>query len=566
MKFEEYPLRVLSLKRVEKKLGEAILNLQNSKTPKDALATIRKLSRYADDLSTDMTIISIRYSLDTENKIYQKAQNKTDEISPLIANYFNQWSKVLVASPFRKELEEKLGKYYFEMIESSLKSFDEKIVPELIQENKLDSEYSKILGSAQIDFKGEVLNLSQIGKYAIDKDRKTRHDATAAIDKWFGENEAEIARIYDELVHLRDQMAKKLGFKNFVELGYLRLGRLDYDAKMVENYRKQIAETAVPLSQKLYKRQAKRLGMKMSDMATYDFNLSFLSGNPKPVGESKDLIATATKMYDDMSKETGEFFHFMLDNHLLDLEARKGKAPGGYMTYMPRYKAPFIFSNFNGTEGDVNVLTHEVGHAFQGYLSKDIKIPEYRSPTYEACEIHSMSMEFFAWPYMDGFFGKDADKYLFSHLEGAVQFLPYGITIDEFQHWVYENPNATHVERCAKFSEIEKRYTPHKRYVDSPTFEKGGTWMRQSHVFGSPFYYIDYTLAQVVAMQFFVEMRKNKEKAWKKYVKLCKFGGKEPFVGLLQKNKLRNPFEDGNVKKVLDPVAKVLASFDDSKM
>jgi M3 family oligoendopeptidase len=267
-----------------------------------------------------------------------------------------------------------------------------------------------------------------------------------------------------------------------------------------------------------------------------------------------------------MSKETGEFFHFMLENHLLDLEARKGKAPGGYMTYMPRYKAPFIFSNFNGTEGDVNVLTHEVGHAFQGYLSSNIKIPEYRNPTLEACEIHSMSMEFFAWPYMDQFFRKDAQKYLFSHLEGAVQFLPYGITIDEFQHWVYENPNATHEERCAKFSEIEKTYTPHKHYVDCPTFEKGGLWMKQTHVFGSPFYYIDYTLAQVVAMQFFVEMRKNKEKAWKKYVKLCKFGGKEPFVGLLKKNSLRNPFENGNVKKVLGPVSKVLNSFDDSKM
>lgn len=566
MKFEEYPLRVPSLKRVEKKIGKFITDLQECKTIKKGLPVIRRFNRYMDDLGTDVTIISIRYSLNTQDSVYQKAQDRVDEISPMISGLVNKWNKTIVKVPFKKELDEKFGHYYFQMIESSLKAFDEKIIPELVQENKLSSEYNKVLGSAQIDFRGEKLNLSQIGKYTTDKDRATRHDASVALDKWFGENEKDISRIYDELVHLRNNMAKKLGFKNFVELGYLRLGRCDYDAKMVKNYRAQIAETAVPLSQKLYKRQAKRLGMKMKDMATYDFNLSFLTGNPKPAGDSDYLVKVATKMYDDMSTETSQFFHFMLDNHLMDLEARKGKAPGGYMTYMPRYKAPFIFSNFNGTEGDVNVLTHEVGHALQGYLSADIKVPEYRSPTLESCEIHSMSMEFFAWPYMDGFFKKDAEKYCFSHLEGAVEFLPYGITIDEFQHWVYENPNATHLERCAKFSEIEKAYTPHKKWVDCPTFAKGAYWMRQSHVFGSPFYYIDYTLAQVAAMQFFVEMRKNQEKAWKKYVKLCKFGGKLPFVGLLNKNHLRNPFEDGNVKKVLRPVAKVLDEFDDSKM
>lgn len=566
MKFEEYPLRIPSFKRVEKKIEKFILDFKNSKSAKEAQSVIKRFNRFEDDLSTDITIISIRYSLNIEDPVYQKAQDKVDEISPLISNLMNNWNKELLKTPFRKELEQKFGKYYFEMIENSLKAFDEKIIPELIQENKLDSEYSKIVGSAQIDFRGEKLNLSQLGKFTSDKDRETRREASIAFDKWLGEQEGEIAGIYDELVHLRDTMAKKLGFKNFVELGYLRLGRLDYDSKMVAKYREQVAESAVPLSQKLYKRQAKRLGMKEKDMAHYDYNLSFLSGNPTPAGDSKYLVDTAKKMYDDMSKETSEFFNFMLENHLLDLETRKGKAPGGYMTYMPRYKAPFIFSNFNGTEGDVNVLTHEVGHALQGYLSAGIKIPEYRSPTMEACEIHSMSMEFFTWPYMNDFFKKDSEKYLFSHLEGAVEFLPYGISIDEFQHWVYENPNATHDERCQKFREIEKKYTPHKHYDELPTFNKGGYWMRQGHIFGSPFYYIDYTLAQVVAMQFLVEMRKNKEKAWKKYVKLCKFGGKEPFVGLLEKNHLRNPFEEGNVKKVLNPISKILDEFDDSKM
>ena len=188
------------------------------------------------------------------------------------------------------------------------------------------------------------------------------------------------------------------------------------------------------------------------------------------------------------------------------------------------------------------------------------------NPTLEACEIHSMSMEFFAWPYMDGFFGKDAEKYKYSHLADSIEFLPYGITIDEFQHWVYEHPNATHDERCAAYKEIESRYTPHKKYDECPTLNKGTWWMRQSHIFGTPFYYIDYTLAQVVAFQFAVENMKNHEKTWKKYIKLCKMGGKYPFLELLERNHLRNPFIDGNIRKVIKPLTKVLKGFDTTKM
>jgi M3 family oligoendopeptidase len=405
-----------------------------------------------------------------------------------------------------------------------------------------------------------------MGKFSTDKDRDTRREASIAVDKFFAEHEKEIGDIYSKLVILRDTAAKKLGYKSFTELGYLSLGRVDYDAKMVANYRKQIAESVVPVAQKLYKQQAKRIGIPFNKMYAFDYNLSFLSGNPKPVGDSKKLVELASEMYDDMSIESGKFFHLMKDHHLLDLDARPGKAPGGYMTYLPLYHFPFIFSNFNGTQGDVNVLTHEVGHAFQGYLSGNIKPSDFRSPGLETCEIHSMSMEFFAWPYMDKFFGKDDDKYRYSHLADAIEFLPYGISIDEFQHWVYEHPTATHEERCKVWLDIQSRYEPHKKYIDeTPCFKHGAAWIRQSHIFGTPFYYIDYTLAQVVAFQFLVEMRNDQPKAWKKYVKLCKCGGRYPFVQTLKKNHLRNPFEDGNVKKVVKPLVKILNSFDDSK-
>lgn len=566
LKFEEIPIKKFSFKAIEKKLNVLIAQLKEAKEYKEGLKVINAFERFMSHLQTNVTVISIRYSLNTQDEKIAKAQDQVDEMMPLVSNIINEWNKVLIKVPFRKELENKYSPYYFQIIENSLKSFDEKIIPELIQINKLSSQYDKVMGSAQIEFRGSTYNISQMGKFASSKDRETRREASIKVDEFFQNHEQEIGDIYSELVLLRDKAAKKLGFKDFTELGYLSLGRVDYDAKMVAKYREQIAQEVVPVAQKLYKSQAKRIGIPFKKMYSYDYNLSFLNGNPEPIGDPDYLVESATKMYHEMSKESGEFFEFMKKHHLLDLVARPGKQPGGYMTFLDDYKFPFIFSNFNGTEHDVNVLTHEVGHAFQGYLSRNIKPSDFRSPTLEACEIHSMSMEFFAWPWMKSFFGEKADQYRYSHLCDAIEFLPYGITIDEFQHWVYAHPNATHLERCAAYQEIERKYTPHKVYPDEMKAAKhGGWWMRQSHIFGTPFYYIDYTLAQVCAFQFLVEMTKNQPKAWKKYVKLCKCGGKYPFVHLLEKNHLRNPFIEGNVKKVIRPLKKILSQFDESK-
>ena len=563
LKFEDFPLHMPNEKKIVAKLDSLVKELEECGSFLTAKPVIKRWNKYMEELQTDGTIISVRYSLDTRDPVYKKAQDKLDEIYPVVSNYATRFEKILLKAKYRKDAEAAFGSYLFKMYESHQKSFDEKIIPELIEENKLTSKYDEIMGGAQIEFRGEVYNTSQLGKFLSDSDRATRKEAAQAFDKWLGEHEQEIADIYDKLVKLRHKMAKELGFKNFVDLGYLKLGRTDYDSKKVAGYREQIKAEVVPVCQKLYKVQMKNLGIKNPQY--YDYNLSFKSGNPLPKGGTQDLVNAAKHMYEDMSKESGEFINFMIDHHLMDLEARAGKAPGGYMTTFPKYKAPFIFSNFNGTDGDVNVLTHEGGHAFQGYLSADIKIPEYQSPTLESCEIHSMSMEFFAWPYMEDFFGEDAEKYKYSHLTGAIEFLPYGITIDEFQHWVYEHPEATHEERCAKYLEIERANLPHKKYDDTPTLAKGTWWMRQGHVFGSPFYYIDYTLAQVVAFQFLDENIKNHERAWKKYVKLCKMGGKLPFTGLLEKDHLRNPFEEGNVRKSIKPLLKILKGFDTSK-
>ena len=562
-KFSEMKFKKPNLAKIESDFNVIIDEFKNATCFEEQDKALRKMYKYADKLATNLNIGYVKYTCDTQDPVNVKNQELLDEMSPIISVYFDRFNRELVKAKFRKELEEKWGEHMFNMVQNALDTFDEKIVPDLQEINKLTSEYTKLLASAQIEFRGEIYNLSQLGKFATSSDRETRKEASLLSAKFFEENDQKIGEIYDKLVKARHNMALKLGYKNFIELGYKSLGRTDYTSKEVAGYREQIYTDLVPFTNKLFKEQAKRIGVKNPQY--YDYNIMFLSGNATPKGDREYLVGKATEMYAELSKETHEFFEFMKEYELLDLEARKGKAGGGYMTYFPDYKAPFIFSNFNGTSGDVDVLTHEFGHAFQGYMSRNISCPDYRSPTLESCEIHSMSMEFIAHPWMELFFKEEADKYRYSHVADALTFIPYGATVDEFQHYVYENPEATHEERCAKWREIEKKYLPHKKYKEALVLEKGGWWMRQSHVFGSPFYYIDYTLAQVVAFQFFIESKKNHAKTWNKYVKLCKMGGKYPFTKLLEKARLNNPLNAGTVKKVVRPLKKYLDGFDTDK-
>ena len=563
MTFEEYPLRIPNIKSIEKKVNSIIEQLKNVKSKEEELKVIYKYFKWSDKISSDITVIQIRNSINTLDPVYEKAMEKINEISPIIQSLTQQVDLLIFNSKNKEYLVSKLGKHYFDMLEASFKTFNDTIIEECIEENKLITAYDKLMASADIEFKGEHLNLTMLGKYLSSKDRKEREEASRLYYGYIEEHDKEFGEIYSKLVLVRDRMAKKMGFKNYVDFGYLRLGRTDYNSEDVKGYRDQIIKDVVPFVLKLKKRQAKRINIKSP--LFYDFNLDFLSGNPTSKGNSEYLVNVAKNMYNDMSKESGEFFSYMVNNHLMDLDAKKGKAGGGYCTYIPLYKAPFIFANSNGTSGDVDTLTHEVGHAFQAYLASNIKNPSLRSPTLEACEIDSMSMEFFAYPYMEDFFKEDKDKYLFSHLSGAISFLPYGAEVDDFQHFVYENPTCTHEERCAYWAKIDKIYRPWMNYKGFSYLDSGHMWIRQHHIYSTAFYYIDYTLAQVLALEFKNEFEKNKEKTWKKYIKLLKMGGKYPFLELIKKDHLLNPFIDGNIKKIMKPSIKQLNSIDDLK-
>lgn len=561
MKFEEYTYVRPSLDDVKTQFESTIEKFNAASSVDEQITAMKEINDIRNDLGTMFNLCYIRHSVDTNDEFYKTEQDYMDEIAPEVEGFVTKYYEALVKSEFRPELEKKFGHQLFALAETQLKVFSPEIVSLMQQENKLSSEYTKLVASAKIPFEGEERTLAQMEPFTESVDREIRKKASEARFAFFAENEKEFDRIYDELVKVRSEIAQKLGYKNFVELAYLRMNRTDYNAAMVKNFRDQVKEFIVPIASKLKERQRARIGV--DALKYYDEGFNFKTGNAAPKGDPDWIIQNGQIMYDELSKETGEFFSYMRETGLMDLVAKKGKAGGGYCTFIENYKAPFIFSNFNGTSGDIDVLTHEAGHAFQVYSSRHYDIPEYYWPTYEACEIHSMSMEFFTWPWMDKFFEENTDKYKFAHLSGALLFLPYGVAVDEFQHWVYENPTATPFERKQAWRDIERKYLPHKDYDGNEYLENGGFWQRQAHIYNSPFYYIDYTLAQICAFQFWKRGRENHNAAWKDYVHLCGLGGSKPFTGLVAEANLISPFEDGCVQSVIGEIESWLNSVDD---
>lgn len=562
IKFKDYEYVRPDLDKIAEQFEGLLSRFENAETFDEQNQIMTEINKIRSNVDTMGNLVYIRHSINTEDEFYAKEQDFLDENMPKYQNIISKYYKALVKSKFREDLERVWGKQLFTLAELQLKTFSEEIMEDLVKENKLVTEYDKLIASAKIDFEGEERNLSQMAPFIQSKDRVMRKRAYEAYTNFFKENESKFDEIYDNLVKVRTAMARKLGFENYVAMGYARMSRSDYDASMVANYRKQVYEDLVPVVVELKDRQRKRLGL--NELKYYDEPLEYTTGNATPKGEPEWILENGKKMYKELSKETDEFFTFMVERELLDLVSKKGKMSGGYCTYISDYKSPFIFSNFNGTSGDVDVLTHEAGHAFQVYLSRDYEVPEYGFPTYEACEIHSMSMEFITWPWMELFFKEEVDKYKFSHLSGAVNFIPYGVTVDEFQHFVYENPESTPEERKAKWREIEKKYLPFRDYEDNDFFNRGGYWFRQGHIFASPFYYIDYTLAQVCAFQFWIKINLDRDKAWEDYIRLCKAGGSKSFLELVELANLENPFVDGTIKKVVGPIKEWLDNIDDS--
>jgi M3 family oligoendopeptidase len=564
MKFNEFQYERPNIKPLEENFKQSLEKFRTALDLESQDRAMKELIELRTEYESMSQIVYIRHTIDTNDEFYKAEQDYFDETGPLYQGLVNDYYKALVNSKFRAQLESKWGDQLFRLAELTLKTFSLEVVEDLQKENKLVSEYTKLMASAKIEFEGEERTLSQLTPFQQSTERSTRQLAHEARYGFLAENGDKLDEIYDKLVKIRTGIAIKLGFANFVELGYARMNRTDYNAEMVARFREQVKEYIVPVASALKERQRERIGV--DEFKYYDDPFKFPTGNAKPKGGPEWIIEQGKKMYEELSPETQEFFQFMIDNELMDLVAKKGKAGGGYCTIVGKYSSPFIFSNFNGTSGDIDVLTHEAGHAFQVYTSRGYEVPEYLFPTFEACEIHSMSMEFFTWPWMELFFQDETDKYKFDHLGSALTFIPYGVAVDEFQHFVYANPDASPQERKAKWRELERAYLPHRNYDGNEFLGAGGFWQQQGHIYNSPFYYIDYTLAQICALQFWKKMHEDRDAAWGDYLSLCQKGGSLSFTELVKVANLVSPFEKGCVESVIGDIEAWLNGVNDKSL
>ncbi|NLD33675.1 MAG: M3 family oligoendopeptidase [Clostridiales bacterium] len=541
-------------------LGE----MEQAKDKEALFAAMEKLDKRGRYLGTMRTLGHIRYTINTKDAFYDAEKDVFDAELPRFQEISTEAARIVLNSPFKQDVADKYGEHLLEKYEVQLKVFKPEIVDDLVEENKLKSEYQKLMASAEIDFEGETRNLSGMVPFMESTDRDMRRRASQVSWEWIAGHQDKLDDIYDKLVKVRHRIGQKMGYENFIPVAYARMGRTDWDQQDARRYRDQIVESVVPMVRKFRKEQGERIGI--PDMKYYDGPLMFLSGNPTPKGEENYMVEQAKVMYKELSPETDQFFQVMTGQQLMDLTTKPGKANGGYMTFIDDYKVPFIFSNFNGTSGDVDVLTHEAGHAFQGWLQRDVELRDIADYTSEVAEIHSMSMEFFTHPWMERFFKEDTEKYYYAHVVDALKFLPYGASIDELQEWVYEHPQATPAERRAQYRKIEQKYLPDTDYDGMTYLEQGGRWQRQLHMYLYPFYYLDYTLSQICALQYFAWDLKDHDAAWQSYLTLCKLSGRVPFKKLVPQSGLKSPFEDGTIAQITPALEKYLDGLDKSKI
>lgn len=542
LKYERVPVE-----EVIEAYSVATEKISAAKTLDELLSARKELISVVQRFGTESSLAYARWSCNTKNEFYKTEKEYYEQNSPLLAAPRIAYIRAMLDSPLRADAEKVLPAPVFKSYEVELKTLDERIIEDLQRESALVNEYAQFMSELTIEFNGEKMPLTILKKYMNDGDREVRKAAYEALGKAMAEHSDVLDGVFDSLVQVRDQMAKKLGYKNYVELGYYRMWRLCYGKDDVEKFRENVLKDVVPVVSRIRKDRAKALGI--DDMKLYDYGVC-LKNDPRPILNDGALLEAGRAVYRAMGEETGEFMDMMLENEAFDVLSREGKWGGGYCTEFALYKQPFILANFNGTADDVDVLTHEAGHAFASYIAFKNDVDPEAPIGMETAETHSMSMECLCWRFADKFFGDKANDYKYKHLFDNLSFLTYGVIVDEFQQIVYENPALSPEERNAAWKKLEEKYRPYMNADGMTYFEKGTRWQYQMHIYESPFYYIDYCLAQANALQFLFKSLDDYAAAFKAYNAFTANSGNEFFTDLVKQAGLRSPFEEGALSEI----------------
>jgi M3 family oligoendopeptidase len=503
-------------------------------------------SRRSHDLSKDMS----------DAELEEADRYFREHVAPVADNGNSKLVNALLASRHRAAIAARYGDYLIRALETAVEPLAPINNDLRVAVSTLVTKYDKVVSSGEVEVEGNTVTLSQARSLQSAESAETRRQAFVAYRQWFVDHRDELAKIYDELVHLRDRMAKNLGHENYIRLGYLSMGRTDYGQAEVAQFRANVRRYAVPLLSAIHKRLAAAHGsetLKPWD-SSYDPELSL----PSDVAPVETQLDKAQRVFESLSPELARHFVRMREENLIDLENRKGKRAGAYCTSFPDEGRVAILCNSTGEEEDVRTLMHEMGHAFQGWESQPIEAVDLQWPTSDACEVHSMGMEYLSMRHIEEFFTEDqAQKFRRGRWKRAIDLLCYVCVVDEFQHWAYENPSATFDERDAQWDRLWDTYITGIDYDGNERF-KSARWYAQGHIFQMPFYYIDYALAETGAMQLALVDSRDHEEGLAKYLELCRIGGTRSVLDIFRKVGMRSPFDGELMRDLMSHAASEL--------
>lgn len=549
MTFSEMVYTRPDLEEIKNLAAVTLSKIESASNVQEQICAYREFDEKNNEVSTACNLAYIRHTIDTIDPFYDAENSYIDQITPLLQDMVQQIHFALLQSRFRPELEAQLGRLLFTNLEISVRTMKSDILELMQEENQLQSAYQKLCASAAVEWNGERIPLPKLGTFKQSPDRTIRRAAYEAEGRWFDDHQEDLDLLYDRLVKNRTAQGRTMRYKNFIPLGYDRLGRNCWGQDQAASFRRQIAEDLVPVIARIKKNQERRLGV--DKLKFYDDTLLFPDGNAAPQGTAEDILAAGRETYHELSAETADFVDFLYEMELLDVHSREGKAPGGYCTDLAVYKAPFIFSNFNGTSSDVNVLTHEAGHAFAIYRAARKPYPSIlKNPTLEACETHSITMEFLTAPWHHRFFGPLTGKHEIGHCEDGLSFLSYCCMVDEFQHLIYGSPDMTPAQRNETWLTLEGKYRPWTDFDNLPFYSRGAGWQSKLHIYQMPFYYIDYGMAQTVAFQLWLASMDDRDDAWARYLRFVDAAGTNTFADLVETAGMKLPYAPDCIKEV----------------
>lgn len=515
-------------------------------------------------LEEDMAWRYIKMNIDTTDVQLAESFNFfINEIEPNVAPYINDFNLILVNSPFINDLDKDKYFIYLRGIKSQIDIFREE---NITLNTKLQSEsqkYGAISASMSVDYDGKELTLQQASNYLKNTDRKIREEVFQLMNEVRFKSEDELNTLYTDLIKLRNKVAKNAGFENYRDYMFAELGRFDYEAKDCFNFHEAIEKEVVPVTNSFDEKKKKLLGL--PTLKPWDTSVD-PTGKPalKPFDGGDELISKSITCFNHIKPFFGECLSIMKELKYIDLDSKKGKAPGGFNYPLHEIGVPFIYMNSVGSQRDLVTMVHEGGHAIHSFLTRNLELTGFKDTPSEVAELASMSMELLTMDYWNEFYTnpeelKRAKK---EQLEKALETLPWVASIDKFQHWVYENPEHTVAERYAKWSEIMKAFGSNQ--VDWTGNEKSlfSLWQKQLHLYEVPFYYIEYGMAQLGAVAVWRNYKRNPDKAIEQYMAALKLGYTKSIKEIYKTAGIEFNFSQAYVKELVDFIKDELKKID----